>query len=75
MKRVIVIGAGPMGLEAALLAGARGFDVTVLEGGDVGESLRRWGPTRTFSPLSMNVSPRARALVGGVADDALLTGP
>ncbi len=74
---MIVIGAGPMGLEAALLAAARGFDVTVLEAGDVGEALRRWGPTRTFSPLGSNVSARARALLGDAAPpaDALLTGP
>ncbi|HWE30882.1 MAG TPA: FAD-dependent oxidoreductase, partial [Polyangia bacterium] len=75
MKRVIVIGAGPMGLEAALMAAARGFEVTVLEADDVGASLRRWGPTRTFSPLAMNVSARARALVAAVVDDALFTGP
>src|SRR5438445_113113 len=30
VKRVIVIGAGPMGIEAAILGVARGFDVTVL---------------------------------------------
>ena len=30
-RRLIVIGAGPVGLEAALAAAARGFDVTVLE--------------------------------------------
>jgi thioredoxin reductase len=75
VKRVIVIGAGPMGLEAALLAQARGCDVTVLEAAAIGASLRRWGPTRTFSPLAMNVSARARALVGGLDDAVLLTGP
>src|SRR6478672_4512329 len=76
MKRVIVIGAGPMGLEAALLAAARGHEVTVLERGEIGDALRHWGPTRCFSPFAMNVSARARALlVGAPADDALLTGP
>ncbi|HEX8952821.1 MAG TPA: NAD(P)-binding domain-containing protein, partial [Polyangia bacterium] len=76
MKRVIVIGAGPCGLEAALAASARGFEVTVLEQGDVGDSLRRWGPTRCFSPFAMNVSARARALLADApAADALLTGP
>ena len=80
MKRVIVVGAGPMGLEAALSCAARGFDVTVLEAEEIGASLRRWGPTKAFSPLAMNVSARARALVaamgGGALDDAaLLTGP
>jgi thioredoxin reductase len=77
VKRVIVIGAGPMGLEAALLAAARGFDVTVLEAGEVGAAVRRWGATRAYSPLSMNLSARARALVGDGAPppEALLTGP
>jgi len=76
MKRVIVIGAGPMGLEAALLAAARGHEVTVLERGEIGDALRRWGPTRCFSPFAMNVSARARALLADApADDALLTGP
>src|SRR2546427_9479966 len=77
VKRVIVIGAGPMGIEAAILCTARGFDVTVLEQAEVGDSLRRWGATRCFSPFAMNASARARALLGAAApaDDALLTGP
>jgi len=75
VKRVIVVGAGPMGLEAALLCAGRGFDVTVLERDEVGASLRAWGPTRAFSPLGMNVSARARALVGGLDESALWTGP
>ena len=71
-----MIGAGPMGLEAALGAAERGFAVTVLEKGRVGESFRRYGGTRLFSPFAMNVSSRARALLGASAPaaDALLTG-
>jgi thioredoxin reductase len=72
--RVLVIGAGPMGIAAAIGAGDRGHDVTVVERGEVGASLRTWGPTRFFSPLSMNVSPRMRELLGPLDDDALLTG-
>src|SRR5438093_9675790 len=65
-----------MGLEAALGALERGFDVTVLEKGRVGENLRRYGATRLFSPFAMNVSARAKALLGGSAPAAetLLTG-
>jgi thioredoxin reductase len=76
MSRLVVIGAGPMGLEAALGAEERGFDVTVLEKGRVGESLRRWGGTRLFSPLGMNVSPRVKRRLGPALppEDALLTG-
>ncbi len=76
MSRLLVIGAGPMGLEAALGALERGFDVTVLEKGRVGESLRRWGDTRFFSRLGMNVSARVKRLLGSALppEDAILTG-
>jgi len=72
----VVVGAGPMGLEAALGALERGFAVTVLEKGRVGENLRRYGATRLFSPFAMNVSARAKALLGASAPAAeeLLTG-
>lgn len=74
--RALVIGAGPMGIAAAIGAADRGFEVTVLERGEVGASLRTWGATRFFSPLHMNVSPRMRELLGrDMPDpDALLTG-
>jgi thioredoxin reductase len=76
-RRVAVIGAGPIGLEAALGALARGFEVTVFEKGRVGDNLRRWGSTRFFSPLAMNLSPRARAALGArdLPGHALLSGP
>ena len=66
-KRVVVVGAGPIGLAAALGARARGFEVTVLEAAEIGASLRRWGATRFFTPLRMNFP--------GVDGDDLLTGP
>ncbi|HEY0142173.1 MAG TPA: FAD-dependent oxidoreductase [Thermoanaerobaculia bacterium] len=72
--RVLVIGAGPMGIAAAIGAADRGHDVTVLERGEVGASLHTWGPARFFSPLHMNVSARMRELLGGIDDEALLTG-
>jgi len=68
VARVVVIGAGPIGLAAAIGASNRGHDVTVLEAGEVGASLRTWGTTRFFTPLSMNTPD-------GSGDDALLTGP
>jgi thioredoxin reductase len=77
MGRVLVIGAGPMGIATAIGALDRGLDVTVLERDEAGSSLRTWGATRFFSPLHMNVSARMRALLGDAMPDpdALLTGP
>jgi len=75
--RVLIIGAGPMGIAAAIGAADRGADVIVLERGEAGASLRTWGPTRFFSPLHMNLSARMRELLGDAMPDpdALLTGP
>jgi len=57
---VLVLGAGPIGLEAALYAAQAGFDVHVLEAGEIGEHCRRWGHVRLFTPWSLNASPLAR---------------
>lgn len=74
--RVLVIGAGPMGIAAAIGAADRGCEITVLERDAVGASLRTWGRTRFFSPLHMNVSAQMRDLLGDAMPDAdaLLTG-
>jgi thioredoxin reductase len=76
-RRLGVIGAGPIGIAAALGASQLGWDVTVLEQGAIGDSVRRWGPTKFFSPLSMNLPPGASAILGPhlPGEDALLTGP
>ena len=75
-RRIVVIGGGPIGVAATIGAADRGFDVTLLEKDEIGHSLRAWGPTRFFSPLAMNVSPRMLELLGRDAppSDALLTG-
>jgi diadenosine tetraphosphatase ApaH/serine/threonine PP2A family protein phosphatase len=75
-RRLVVLGAGPMGLAAALGGVRRGFDVTVLERDRVGSSPRAWGSTRFFSPLAMNLPPGCRELLGERLPplDALLTG-
>ena len=53
------------------------MEVRLREKGRIGESLRRWGSARFFSPLGMNVSGRVRRLLGPDLPpaDALLTGP
>ena len=74
--RLIVIGAGPVGVAAALGGIRRGLDVTVFERDQVGAALRRWGPTKFFSPLDMNLPLDAAAILGSKAPpiDAILSG-
>ena len=62
VRRIAILGAGPIGLEAALAAADRGLDFTVYEASpSVGGHVRRWSHVRTFTPWSMNVSERMRA--------------
>jgi len=77
LPRIAVLGAGPVGLEAALAAAERGWPTTVYESDDqVAGNVRRWGHVRLFTPWAMNVSERMRAALGGDAPDgaALPTG-
>jgi NADPH-dependent 2,4-dienoyl-CoA reductase/sulfur reductase-like enzyme len=75
--RVAILGAGPVGLEAALAAAAAGWPFTVFEAGDeVGVHVRAWGHVRLFTPWAMNVSDRMRQALGDRAPEgsALPTG-
>jgi thioredoxin reductase len=56
-----VIGAGPIGLEAALAARDAGFDVHVFERGVIGDHIRAWGHVRLFTPWRMNLGPVSKA--------------
>ena len=49
MSQVVIIGAGPIGLEAALLARQSGLDVKVVEKGGVASNVRDWGHIRLFT--------------------------
>lgn len=55
--RVAVLGAGPVGVEAALYARACGLAVKVYERGRIGEHLARWGHVRMFTPFGLNTTP------------------
>jgi thioredoxin reductase len=54
--RIAVIGAGPIGLEAALYAKACGLPVAVYDRGGIAEHVRRWGHVRLFTPFGQNVT-------------------
>lgn len=61
MKRIAILGAGPVGLEAALAAAEAGHPFTVYEAApEVGGNVRAWGHVRLFTPWDLNVSPRMR---------------
>ena len=55
-QKIAILGAGPVGLEAALAAHSLGYDVEIFERGEIGNSVRQWGHVRMFSPFEMNAS-------------------
>jgi thioredoxin reductase len=54
--RIAILGAGPIGLEAALYARTLGYPASVYEATRVGHHLLQWGHVRLFTPWSHNVS-------------------
>jgi thioredoxin reductase len=71
---VAVLGAGPVGLEAALYARRLGLPVHVYERGRPGEYLRRWGHVRMFTPFGMNSTPLGRSALRANGLDRALPG-
>jgi hypothetical protein len=66
--RVAIVGAGPIGIEAALAAAERGWPFTVYEASDgVAGHVRSWGHVRLFTPWEMGVSSRVRRALGDAA--------
>lgn len=79
--RLAILGAGPLGLEAALYARFLGYDVIVIEAGEIAEHVRWWGHLRMFAPFGLCRSPLGLAALAAQdetyrppADDELLTG-
>jgi thioredoxin reductase len=56
-----IVGAGPIGLEAALAALDRGLDTHVFERGEAGAHVSAWGHVRMFTPWRMNLGAASRA--------------
>lgn len=71
--RIAILGAGPIGLEAALAAVEAGASVVLFERGLPGAHVRAWGHVRMFSPWRMNVS--ARGLEALAAADPSFVAP
>ena len=79
--KLAILGAGPVGIEAALYAHKLQWPFTVFERGRIGEFVQRWGHLRLFSPFGMNSTSLGRVTLKTAkpnlslpADDALLTG-
>lgn len=58
-----ILGAGPVGLEAAALALELGFDVHVFERATPGAHVSAWGHVRMFTPWRMNLGPASVRLL------------
>src|SRR5262245_26418223 len=56
-----IIGAGPVGLEAASAALEAGFDVHAFERGEIGAHALAWGHVPMFTPWRMNIGPSSSA--------------
>lgn len=61
--KIAVLGAGPIGLEAALYARFLGYDVEIFDRGEVADNVRRWGHVRMFTPFEMNASTLGLAAI------------
>ena len=72
--KLVIIGAGPIGLDAALKARLKGWDVSLFEAGTrIASNVRSWGHVRLFTPWSLNTSPQGREVIrgaGGVVPDS-----
>jgi hypothetical protein len=78
--KIAILGAGPVGLEAALYARYLGYDVDLYESGTVAQGLRRAGHVRPFEPWRSVTTSLGRASLKNQdarwqapADDAVLT--
>jgi hypothetical protein len=74
MPRLAILGAGPVGLEAALCAARLGLPFRVYERGEAGQNVRQWGHVRLFSPFGMNSTALGRAALRAESPGTALPG-
>jgi thioredoxin reductase len=79
--KIAVLGAGPIGIEAALYARFLGYDVVIFEKGEVCDYVRSWGHVQMFTPFGENRSSLGLAAIQAQdetykppPDDAMLSG-
>jgi len=61
--RLAILGAGPIGVEAALYARFLGYDVVIYEQREVAATVRRFSPERMPTPFGKNHSPLGLAAI------------
>ena len=71
---LIIVGAGPIGLEAALYAAEAGIEFLLLEKDQPVAALQSWGKVAMFSPVAMNITPLGVRATGIAPSDRCLTG-
>lgn len=81
LPTIAILGAGPVGLEAAIYARYLGYPVEIYERSDVAAHVRRWGHICMFTPFQMNSSPLGLAAITAqypeqpvASPDTLMTG-
>jgi thioredoxin reductase len=75
LPRIAVLGAGPVGLEAAAHAAHAGYPVAAYDRGDVAEAIGQWGHVRMFTPFGMNCTPLGLDLIRKEHPQHALPGP
>ena len=68
---LIILGAGPAGLEMGLKAAQLGLDFIILERGIVSQNIQSWNFIRLFTPWKMNVSELGKMAIGAAAIDTI----
>lgn len=59
---IVIVGAGPIGLEAAVCAKRHGLSALILEAGtEIAAHVRSWGHVELFTPFEMNSSEETRS--------------
>ncbi len=68
-RRLVIAGAGPVGLHAGLRALQDGYDVTILEQGTIAQAVRQWQTVTLFTPFHMNSTAAGRQAAAAAGAD------
>lgn len=65
LPHIAILGAGPVGVEAAVYARTLGYPVTIYEAGQPAEFVNRWGYLKMFTPFAWNITPLGKSILFG----------